>query len=311
MSLRSEKIEKLVTIARLYYEENKNQNEIAKALGISRPLVSRYLAEAKDLGIVKIQIKSPVEEERLILDRLEEKFGLRGGCAVETRLNEADTNRDIADAVIDGLEQLSASAVGIGWGSIIGVICQQLRKKPSIERGIQVYPLVGNGGVLNPDYHPSEIISVFAAKIGGTARYWSAPAFVDSAEEMKRLKDTESYRTMESGWKSMKVAFVNIGNYPSVPDFATAASYGTKLTDQKAAGKLLSYYYDSAGRIIKPNIDCTMQIPLEILCKRKFVVGICGANVHPKALTGALKTGIFTHVVAAKETLLQVLNQTE
>ena len=49
-----------------------------------------------------------------------------------------------------------------------------------------------------------------------------------------------------------------------------------------------------------------MQIPLEILAKRKFVVGVCGANVSPKALAGALKTGIFTHIVAAKNILEQV-----
>lgn len=63
MSLRNEKIEKPVTIARLYYEENQNQNQIGKLLGISRPLVSRYLTEAKELGIVKIRIQNPIEEE--------------------------------------------------------------------------------------------------------------------------------------------------------------------------------------------------------------------------------------------------------
>lgn len=50
------KIERMVNVARLYYEQNMTQNEIAKMLGISRPLVSILLTEAKACGIVTISI---------------------------------------------------------------------------------------------------------------------------------------------------------------------------------------------------------------------------------------------------------------
>lgn len=50
------KIERMVNVARLYYEQNKTQNEIAKELGISRPLVSILLTEARTCGIVTISI---------------------------------------------------------------------------------------------------------------------------------------------------------------------------------------------------------------------------------------------------------------
>lgn len=311
MPLSNEKIKKLITIARLYYEENKTQNEIAGEMGISRALISRYLTEARNYGVVKIQIQSPIEEAKLMLENLQQKFGIRGGYVVANSLNEADTNRDIANVVIEGMKALNEVAIGVGWGSIIGTITQQLLKKTPMSTVSKVYPLVGNSRVFNRNYHPSEIISIFGEKTGGTPVYWSAPAFVESAEDMKKQKELDSYKIIESGWKSMKVAFVNIGNYPSVPDFATAASYGNKLSEQKAVGKLLCYYYDINGHFIKPNMECTMQIPMEILSKRKFVVGICGANVHPRALEGALKTGIFTHIVAAKDIVEQITKNSE
>lgn len=50
------KIERMVNVARLYYEQNMTQNEIAKELGISRPLVSILLTEARACGIVTITI---------------------------------------------------------------------------------------------------------------------------------------------------------------------------------------------------------------------------------------------------------------
>lgn len=307
MTLSNDKIKKLVTIAKLYYEENKTQNEIAQEMGISRALISRYLTEARHYGIVKIQIQSPIEEAKILLDKLKDQFGIRGGYIVANSLSELDTNRHIADVIIEGMEKLGSVPIGVGWGTIIGTIVQQLRKKTSVNSTTKVYPLVGNSGVFNRDYHSSEIISVFAEKTGGTPVYWSAPAFVESPEEMKKLKDLEGYKKIESGWKSIKIAFVNIGDYPSVPDFATAASYGNKLTEQKAVGKMLCYYYDINGHLIKPDMDCTMQIPMEILSKRKFVIGVCSANVNPKALEGALKTGVFTHIVAAKNIVEQII----
>src|SRR3954451_18601528 len=50
----------LVTAATLYYVEDATQAEIADQLGTSRATVSRLLSEARRLGIVRIDVVSPV-----------------------------------------------------------------------------------------------------------------------------------------------------------------------------------------------------------------------------------------------------------
>ena len=55
---------KLVEVSRLYYEQEMTQAEIAKQLKISRPVVSKLLSEARDRGIVQINIKSPLESDQ-------------------------------------------------------------------------------------------------------------------------------------------------------------------------------------------------------------------------------------------------------
>ena len=64
------KIERMVNVARLYYEQNMTQNEIAKELGISRPLVSILLTEARACGIVTITINQVEDLCALAGDRL-------------------------------------------------------------------------------------------------------------------------------------------------------------------------------------------------------------------------------------------------
>ena len=42
------KTERLVNVARMYYEQDRTQSEIADRYGISRPMVSKLLKEARD-----------------------------------------------------------------------------------------------------------------------------------------------------------------------------------------------------------------------------------------------------------------------
>ena len=53
------KVERLVEVARMYYEQDRTQSEIAAHYGISRPMVSKLLKTARDTGIVTIRIQAP------------------------------------------------------------------------------------------------------------------------------------------------------------------------------------------------------------------------------------------------------------
>ena len=51
----------LVKAARLYYEEDMSQDQVAAAIGVSRSNISRMLTDARAQGIVQIRI---VEQDR-------------------------------------------------------------------------------------------------------------------------------------------------------------------------------------------------------------------------------------------------------
>lgn len=64
------KTQKMVEIAKMYYEEELTQNEIAKRLGVSRPLLSKMLVDAKEAGIVTIQIHSPFVSNEFLMEEI-------------------------------------------------------------------------------------------------------------------------------------------------------------------------------------------------------------------------------------------------
>ena len=78
-----EKQKKLAYVARRYYLEDQKQSDIAQELGVSRPLVSRMLSEARELGIVEITVHEPGAQTTRLMDRLRLSGSIRGGVLVE------------------------------------------------------------------------------------------------------------------------------------------------------------------------------------------------------------------------------------
>ena len=108
-----QKLERLAAVARLYYEEDRNQSEIAGMFGISRPMVSKLLKEAKELGVVTIRIAVPGNgapgETEDVLSRLRQRYGLLGGELVQDRGGDVATNQAVAEAGIAFLERLAGN----------------------------------------------------------------------------------------------------------------------------------------------------------------------------------------------------------
>ena len=91
-----QKIERMIAVAHMYYEEDMNQNQIAKKLGISRPLVSVLLKEAKACGIVKTTINDININREKITRFLKERLFLKQVILVPDGANDGETNRSVA-----------------------------------------------------------------------------------------------------------------------------------------------------------------------------------------------------------------------
>src|SRR5690349_4113347 len=78
----------LVKVARLYYEDELTQAEIASRLLISRQKVQRLITQARAEGIVQIAINPIMGVYSALEKGLEKKFGLREAVVVETTAYE-------------------------------------------------------------------------------------------------------------------------------------------------------------------------------------------------------------------------------
>ena len=297
---------KLVEISRLYYERELTQAEIAGKMNISRPAVSKLLAEARQRGIVKIDIKSPLMSDENLLEELRRAYGLKGGLVVPA--GSAD-EKLLAKLIISQaalyIETLlpDISRIGLGWGDTVGRLVGELKMQPAVEvKNGCVCPVIGSAPNDIKWYQTNELTRSFAEKTGFTPHYLHAPAFPVTLKNKNLFEDTVEYHEISKQWRELEMVILGVGTYPSVPDQATAARFGNLLREKKAAGMLATYYFDGQGNLIHSKDDIVIRIGPEDLARieKAFLIG--GGLKKISTVRASLKTGLVNHLITDDRT---------
>lgn len=302
MNISQDKRKRLAYVARRYYLEDQKQSDIARELGVSRPMVSRLLAEARALGVVEITVHDPETRTARLMERLRRMGSVQGGVLIDDGGDSDGANRLLSEGAVQLLWQLGAQRLGVGWGYLIGQIVNWLEQNPQTDSPVtDICPLVGNASIPARNYQSNENIRLMAQQLGAAPHFLYLPALPESLEEKEVLCSTEVYRQIYRQWETLDTALVNIGDYPSSPDFASLVRYGSLLQEQRACGRMLVYYFNEDGQVIQSEQDFAIQIPVDVLRRCQNIIGVCSANTSAKAVRGALRSGLLTHIVARSD----------
>ena len=235
---------------------------------------------------------------------------VQGGILVEDGAENDETNQRLSRGAVELLRQIGARRLGVGWGYLIGQLVTWLERNPQRDSVISdICPLVGNANIPARNYQSNENARLMAQQLGAAPHFLYLPALPESLEEKRLLCSTEVYRQICRQWGQMDTALVNIGDYPSSPDFASLVRYGSLLQHHHACGRMLAYYFNEAGMVIQSDQDFAIQIPMEALKQCPRIIGVCSANTSARALRGALNTGILTHIVARADLVQELLGE--
>ena len=302
MNISLDKRKRLAYVARRYYLEDQKQSDIARELGVSRPMVSRLLAEARALGVVEITVHDPETRTARLMERLRRMGSVQGGVLIDDGGDSDGANRLLSEGAVQLLWQLGAQRLGVGWGYLIGQIVNWLEQNPQTDSPVtDICPLVGNASIPARNYQSNENIRLMAQQLGAAPHFLYLPALPESLEEKEVLCSTEVYRQIYRQWETLDTALVNIGDYPSSPDFASLVRYGSLLQEQRVCGRMLVYYFNEDGHVIQSEQDFAIQIPVDVLRRCQNIIGVCSANTSAKAVRGALRSGLLTHIVARSD----------
>lgn len=303
----------LIEIARLYYEQDLSQEEIARRLDISRSSVSHLLRVCRQEGIVRIRIEEPSSRAVGLQALLGERFALRETRIVEGGGEGAEGSKarvgEAAAGLLEGLLR-DGMRIGLSWGTTLFQVIRHLR--PSRRQGIEVIQLHGGLGSGNPEVDGFELARLLADRLGGTYRIVRAPMVVRTQELKEMLvREPDIVEALERG-AAADVVLIGVGsNLPEISSLVRAGYLSEeesgRLLGEGAVGTVCGIQLDLQGRAVPTSLN-ERRVGIEPDPLRRIAVRLGVASGAPKAeaVLAALRGGYLTHLVIDEELALRL-----
>ena len=304
----------LIEAARLYYEHNLNQAQIATRLDVSRPGVSRLLQEARDTGIVKIQIVDPGARGTRLESSLREKFGLKHAIVVPSDKQDTVLKSRMGSALITLLDQLLTenTTLGVSWGSTLQAATEHL--KPRRVKNMTVVQLNGGVSKAELDTHATEIAGRMGENYQAIPYLLPLPAIVDTAELKKAIiSDRNIAKTLKLA-READIAVFTVGAFGSKSVLVQADYFEEAevqaLIQAGAVADICSRLIKADGSICSPELDDrTIGIELAELKARPFSIAVAGGLNKAQAIRAGLAGGYFISLITDEDVARQLLDE--
>lgn len=307
---------KIIDAAKMYYQLNYTQEEVARKLGISRPTVSRFLQLARDEGYVKITIIDPAENNEHLARRIERRFGLKKAVIVAVpQYEDAVVKKYIGAAAADYLHGAvkDGDTIATTWGTTLYEMALKLQGKHL--KNVKVVQL--NGGVSHSETntYAYEIVHLFGKAFHTVPYFIPLPAIVDHPIVKRTIESDRHIRNILELGKAANIAVVTVGA-PTEDSVLIKANYFTEddlaIIHSCAAGDICSRYINSEGHICAPELNNrTIGISLEELKRKEQSILVAGGPKKVEGIYGALRGQYVNVLVTDQCTAHYLLQRTE
>ena len=300
-----------IAAARLYYQSDHSQQEVAARLGVSRPTVSRLLQYAKEKGYVSISIYDPLEDFSELAKRLKLFYRLKEVRVAQSPLNEyGEITKRIAAKAAELLAEIvkDGDIIGVAWGATLHELARRLEGKRV--RDVEVVQLKGGVSHSQSNTYAAEIVGLFAAAFNAKAHHLPLPVIFDNPQ-VKRLVEDDRHiaKIIELGKKSNLAVFTT---GTTVDDallfrlgyFTDAEKRGLQ---QNGVGDICSRFFDAQGEICNVQInERTIGIELSELRNKEWSVLAAGGEQKLASIRAALQGG-YANVLITDQFTARVL----
>jgi DNA-binding transcriptional regulator LsrR (DeoR family) len=302
---RLERDKLLPKIARLYYLEDMNQDEIAEKFNINRVRVSRYLKMARESNIVEIKINYFKESYGDIEREFEDRYSLKECVVIPSHENPRETLEDMAQTLTGLLYRIlkDGDRLGVNWGLTLKGVSGLMQSTKKID--VKVVPICGGLGKIETGIHTNFIAKNIADVLGGVSYVINAPAILDSKktkEILMRDSNTKEIFELLRHLDSAVFSFSDIGPESSYSKYEFISieelSY---LKGLGIVGDVNLNFIDKNGVLVSNRInDRVIALPLSEIGKIRNVIGIAFGSRKIDITRAVLHSGIVDILIIDK-----------
>ena len=303
----------MIQAAKLYYDLDRTQIEIGRDLGLNRFQVARLLKEARETGLVRIEIVPRMKRLPALESRLQRAFSLREAIVVGSYGDGEAMGLDaVARAAATYLASLTPapSRIGVSWGRTMSAVAERLPR--DWNRGVEIVLLNGATHLRSAAAPTNTVAERFAASGGGSAILLPVPAIVGEARTRRALEADPIVRQALDRGAEVPVACFGLGGLGATSVLVESgyidAEAMLSLRGKGAVGDILGRIIDREGRIVDKALDRrTIGLPLEALRNKALSIGISAGPAKHAVMYAALRSGYVNAAVTDEATAEYVL----
>lgn len=310
--------------AKMYYIDRYSQKEIAEALKISAPTVSRLLKRAREENIICFDMPEEFKECLRLETGLKKIYHLDEIVVVPPVLSKEQSPLEIKRSVaLEGARYLermitAKDILGIAWGGTMYELIRYLN--PCRKKSATFVTLHGTIPSCNTLFDVNSLVNRIAMAYGGEKYAISTPGLLPSRKELEELMQSEEMIRYFSLYSKITISVSGIGSF--YPELTSPLSQLSYLSENELSALLkcgpytdiMLRFLDADGNECCPDLsERTLAVDLEtyrnIPCKILVASGGYKAYSLQAALKGNLADVlIIDYQLASKLLQLSMLN---
>lgn len=311
----------MLRAAKKYYELDRTMAEIAGELALTRWQVARLLREAREQGLVRIEIVPRSRRDPELESRLQRRFKLSEAIVVTLESDGTEAaEAALMDAVAQAAGQLLAALtprpplLGVSWGRTMAAVAHWLPR--GWNDGAEVVMLNGSMNLRAPPKRTNNIAELFAMAGNGRATLLPVPAVVGRAETRLVLEEDPVIASVLGRGLAAPVVCFGLGDIGPdsvlVQSGSIAAPELDRLRQAGAVGDILGRFVDAEGAVVDAALDArTIGLSLAALRRKPVSIGIAAGSSKRAIVSAAMRGGLVNVLVTDERNARTVLEDAD
>ncbi|AEV94569.1 sugar-binding transcriptional regulator [Pediococcus claussenii] len=304
--------EQLAQIAQDYYLSKITIGELTEKYGVSRYLISKYLEQALEEGIVTIQINSPVSRNFQLEAQFSELFNIDHVYILKNQDNPTNDGSNIITYAAQQIQALviHSKIVGISWGGTMFNLIDHFHTDAKPDITFTQY--MGENMKYNSLAGSTRMVEHAANKLGANYLTIPAPLYVVNKSVREGLKKEPALSAALHAATNMDLIFCGLGTLASVNSIEAWKNSREQIfpgvKPSEVAGMLFGRPYDIKGNFLIPTEDTTFGVPLSDILKTPRRFGVLKSRFKTDAALGALRGNMLTDIVLDESIAHRILS---
>lgn len=289
--------------AKLYHVGRLSQQEVADALHLSRPHVSKLLSSAREQRFVRTVVTDPRETDQSLLTELRERFDLADlRLVVPVGRGPMDQRRALGAGAAEMLDSHATSGrdiIGFWWEGAGQDVLEAMARMRTRTRALVQFDGAEPGGRVNP------ALAAFTERTAAAVHTYPEPILHESIARRLEAENSPHTRRALALQAECDIAVFDAGTWTgtALSMSELVSEEERRLVEEHAVGRICGRFIDAQGRVVAPSLSQRVVGPTlsDLRRIKRSVLVASGAELLP-VIRATLENRYANHLVTDVET---------